>query len=244
MLQVENLSLAKHEYAPGTTNFCMENISFELGDGYIMSLLGDNGAGKSTLLTMLYGMTCKKAGRVIWNGEEVNEKTRDRFRREVAFLGDDAWYYDTLTIEENIELLSILYPEFSREDMQEYLKQLGFCEPMNQNVTALSTGQRKVLGLAFMLARKPKLLLLDEPFANLDPVVRADMVRLLQKKVEENVSIMVSTHQLDEISEIADYVGLLKNGKLVAFGDTLSVMENAGVNSLEDLARGGYKEKQ
>lgn len=240
MLKVENLSLAKSEYAPGNKVFCMENISFELGDGYIMSLLGDNGAGKSTLLTMLYGMTKKKSGRIIWDGEEVDGKNIYKFRNEVAYLGDVEWFYNTMSIEENIELLGTMYPDFSRERMRVLLDRLGFAESFDKYIASLSTGQKKVLGLAFMLARKPKLLILDEPFANLAPVVREDIVKLLQQAVSENASIIVSTHQLDEVSEISDYVGVLKEGRLVSYGDTLSVMEKTGANSLEDIARGKF----
>ena len=241
MLEVLNLSYR-------TKTFSMENVRFSLDDGYLMTLLGRNGAGKTTLFDLLYGRLEPQSGKVLWNGIDVtgtkaidsycdnfsdniaaNESARGiLYHDEVAYVGGRSWCIDGIGADENIKLLSRLYSRWDQKHFDEMLEMMEFTkEEYTTKFEELSTGKQLQLQLAFALARHPKLLLLDEPMANLDPVVKTDIWELLIRTIEkENISIIISTHLVEEVNDITDYIGLLDNGRLVKFGDREQILND------------------
>lgn len=247
MLTVENLG---HKY--GKRRFALRNISFSLEQGYLCCLVGANGAGKTTLLKTIYGVLCPSAGRVLYQGEQVtraNAKGKEyykglcRYHKEVAFVGGDEWCFPNATMQENVETLKTFYENFDEGEYGRLLEVFGLKKVAREKTyPELSRGQQMLFQIAFAMARHPRLLLMDEPFANLDPVVKVDLVQLFQEKMkDEDISILLSTHLVDDISDMVDYVGLMKEGELVMYGDRESVFEEKKVDSLKAWILGGEK---
>lgn len=235
MLKVINVN---HKYKKG---FEVKNLSLEVKEGFIYCLLGVNGCGKTTFLRLIYGMLTGSSGEIEWNGRNVlsggriDEKNLAEYHREAAITGSE-WCAKGLSLNKNVEILSKLYPSFDNEYFETLKKSLGLKEDADKKYMELSKGQQVKAEIAFNLAKRPKLLLLDEPLANLDPVIKMEIVEILQKAVEENeMSIIISTHLLDEVTDMVDYIILMKNGEIERFGDRIEMLENDGKTSLREL---------
>ena len=214
--------------------FELQDVSLTLEPGYVSCLLGKNGSGKTTLLNLLYGMRKPKSGEILWKDQRLDDKTLADFRQEVAYVGE-AWCVESMTVAQNMEMLSVLYPAFDRGYFDSLMKLAGVEGCLNKVFSALSTGERVKVEISFVLARRPKLILLDEPLANIDPVFKVDVLELLQKGVAENeTGVLISTHLLDEISDMVDYVNVLENGRLIKSGTRFDVL---GEGQLRDVFR-------
>lgn len=220
-------------------NFQLEKISFTMEDGYFLALLGENGAGKSTLLRVLNGMVEAETGQICMDAWSVKEHLKE-FREAVAYVGEEPIFFSGMTLQENIEILQHCYADFSMESFREYLTLFEIpMGNMGKCISECSSGEKKRIELAFALAKKPKLLLLDEPTANLDPVFRTDFMELLQKKIaEENMSIIFSTHILADVEDVADYILLLQEGEMTDFGEKEAILDKYGVEELRQLIGG------
>lgn len=226
MLQVKDLNYRIRNQFGGKTGFAISNIDFELEDGYLMGLLGKNGAGKSTLLRLLYGVLPPDSGSVWWNGRNMSEY-KQNVRQEIAYVGDLEAFLPEHSMEVNIGFLGRLYRSFSMERFQKYLDIFELeTGVLKKELEELSAGQQMRLQLAFAFSRKPKLLLLDEPTTNLDPVFRVDFMELLQKIIAtEQSSIILSTHILEDMEDIVDYIGVMEQGVLIKFGNREEIMK-------------------
>jgi len=184
----------------------MENVSFSLDDGYLMTLLGRNGAGKTTLFDLVYGHIEPLSGKVLWNDIDVTGmKAIDiLYHDEVAYVGGRSWCIGGIRADENIRLLSCLYSRWDQKHFDEMLEMMEFTkEEYTTKFEELSTGKQMQLQLAFALARHPKLLLLDEPMANLDPVVKTDIWELLIRTIEkENINFDFLLKTLSNTTEM------------------------------------------
>ena len=210
MLEVQNLSYS-------TKTFSMENVSFSLDDGYLMTLLGRNGAGKTTLFDLVYGRIEPLSGKVLWNDIDVTGmKAIDiLYHDEVAYVGGRSWCIGGIRADENIRLLSCLYSRWDQKHFDEMLEMMEFTK--EEYTTKFEV-------------------LLDEPMANLDPVVKTDIWELLIRTIEkENISIIISTHLVEEVNDITDYIGLLDNGRLVKFGDREQILNDDLGNKNKNL---------
>lgn len=236
MLKINNIKYTVRSQMGNRTKFTIRNVDFSLEPGYVMCLLGKNGSGKTTLLQLLYGIMPADEGNVSWCGTDIFENS-GMVRQEVAYVGDESGFFENRTVRENVELLSLLYHHFSYDKWDKYVKLFGIdVISEEQKFNDYSTGQKRQIQLAFALARNPKLLLLDEPAANLDPVFRVEFMELLQQLVAtEDISIIISTHILDDVEEIADYIGILHDGEMVLFGDRESILEQKKKETLDKL---------
>lgn len=155
----------------------------------------------------------------------------------MAYVGGRIWCIGGINVDENINLLKQLYSRWDQKRFEEILEMMEFTkEEYMTKLEELSTGKQMQFQLAFALARHPKLLLLDEPMANLDPVVKTDLWELLIRTIEkENISIIISTHLVEEVNDITDYVGVIDNGKLVKFGDREQMLNEDLGNETKDL---------
>lgn len=219
--------------------FQLEKISFTMEDGYFLALLGENGAGKSTLLRVLNGMVEAETGQICMDAWSVKEHLKE-FREAVAYVGEEPIFFSGMTLQENIEILQHCYINFSMESFREHLTLFEIpMGNMGKHISECSSGEKKRIELAFTLAKKPKLLLLDEPTANLDPVFRTDFMELLQKKIaEENMSVIFSTHILADVEDVADYILLLQEGEMTDFGEKDAILDKYGVEELRQLIGG------
>ena len=218
--------------------FELQDASLKIEKGYISCLLGKNGAGKTTLLSLMYGMLKPNSGEVLWDGVKVDKKNLTEFRKDTAFVGG-TWCVDGMTVDHNVEMLSQLYPSFDTEYFNTLMKVAGADRIRNSLFGNLSKGEKVKAEICFMLARRPGIIILDEPLANIDPVFKVDILALLQKTVSDNeIGVLISTHLLDEISDMVDYINVLEDGRIVKSGSRFEILGDNGEKSLRDLMKG------
>lgn len=223
MIEVNNLyvTLASGWRIRRAKTFSVKDVSFSLEQGYFMGLLGKNGSGKSTLLRMLGGVLEPDYGAVYLRDEEslaVCSPVETRYKQEVAYVEAENGMFRYGTVKEHIERQSLFFPAFDNQLLKEYLSRLDLSERDLVNVGEhLSEGSQMKLKLACAMARQPKLLLLDEPTANMDPVVRVKLMELLQEQIIKGTSIIMSSHIVSDIEDVMDFVGVMEQGRLVKF---------------------------
>jgi len=176
-----------------------------------------------------------KSGNVNWEGKKVDDKTLAAYHRDVAYFGE-SWCSQSLTVNKNVEMLSILYPTFDRKTFDSLIALAQAEGTLDKRYIELSTGEKAKVEIAFLLARKPKLIILDEPLANIDPVFKIDILELLQKGVADNgTGVLISTHLIDEISEMVDYIYVLDNGRITKHGTRFELLSDGDGNLREVL---------
>jgi len=197
----------------------VKGISFEVAEGEILGLLGPNGAGKSTLIRMMTALIPITQGEVIIDGYSVNANP-DAVRRSIGVLPQAMTSDVDLTVEENLSIYSKLYglSAFERKKNMEYLLEaVELTQWSKAYVKTLSGGMRRRMEIARGLMHNPKVFFLDEPTTGLDPVSRVKVWDLLKKlNQEKNITMLLSTHYMDEADFLCDRVAIVDHGNLVA----------------------------
>lgn len=196
----------------------VDGISFTLQEHTATALIGPNGAGKTTTLSMLAGLLTPSSG-------EMNMQGVLDIRKAIGFLPQYPQYYSWLTALEYIEMVASLSGMDKRsikKDSQKMLEFVGLGEAMNKKTVTFSGGMKQRLGIAQALVHKPKLLLLDEPVSALDPSGRREVMNLL-KEIQQQTTILYSTHILNDAEEMTDQLLFLRNGQLVEQGSLAEV---------------------
>ncbi len=179
------------------------------------ALVGPNGAGKTTLLHLAVGLTSPTSGEVDVLGVQV---PRSGAVRDVAFVAQDTPLYPYLSVADTLQLVRSLSPNWDQANAVTRLSSLEI--PLRQKVAKLSGGQQAQVALAVALARRPRLLILDEPLARLDPLARHDFMATLMTAVsEDGVSILYSSHVVAELERISDYLVVLSRGQVQVVGE-------------------------
>lgn len=195
----------------------VDNISFELKEGEILGFLGPNGAGKTTTLQMLLGLTTPTSGEVRYFGKSFS-KHRSEILDEVNFSSAYTELPWLLTVRENLTFISYLYSIRDRQSRLQKIKKIFQLEEIwNKELRQLSAGQKTRVNLAKALINFPKVLLLDEPTASLDPEVAALIREFLHNQRQEfQVSILITSHNMAEVEELCDRVVFIHHGKIIA----------------------------
>ncbi len=213
-------------------------VSFTLEQGSAMALIGPNGAGKSTLLRILATLLLPTRGTARIAGFDVVRRAGD-VRRQIGFhAGTDVGFYARLSARENLRffaLLNNLSPAEASERIAQLAGWLNLRPVLDRQVRTLSTGTVHRLSLARALLHRPPVLLLDEPTRSLDPLAAAEFRRFLREDLirSHGITVLFSSHALDEVSELADRVLLLDEGRVVAWDSIAGVLRRAGAESLE-----------
>jgi ABC-2 type transport system ATP-binding protein len=180
----------------------------------ITAFLGQNGAGKSTTIKMLLGMVRPTCGEGIVLGKRINDAEGNReMRRRVAYVAEDKPLYGYMTVEQTMRFASSFYADWRADVAGRLLNEYKL--PPQQKVKTLSKGMRTKLALLLALARRPELLILDEPSEGLDPVGIEHLLQMLVAQAAEGVAIFFSSHQIAEVERVADHVCILDNGHLL-----------------------------
>jgi len=180
----------------------------------ITSFLGRNGAGKSTTIKMLLGMIRPTSGSATVLGKQITNAEQNReLRQRVAYVAEDKPLYGYMTVEQTIRFASSFYPDWRPETEKKLL--VDYELPCNRKVKMLSKGMRTKLALLLAFARRPDLLILDEPSEGLDPVGIEHLLQLLVAQAAEGVSVFFSSHQIAEVERVADQVCILEKGCLL-----------------------------
>ena len=201
------------------TFVAVNNISFHLHEGEILGFLGPNGAGKTTTIQMLLGLMTPTSGTINYFGENFFTH-RSNILQYVSFASAYTKLPGRLTIYENLDIYGRLYGLSAEEralKIEEYLKLFGMWELRNKYAGPLSAGQITRVMLAKAFLTEPKIILLDEPTASLDPDVAEDVRKfVVEQQRERNISVLFTSHNMDEVEQICDRVLILKNGIIIA----------------------------
>ena len=188
-------------------------LNLRVPRGQITGFLGRNGAGKSTTIRMLLGMIAPTSGAGLMLGKRIEDPKENReMRRDVAYVAEDKQTYSYMTVEQMIRFTRSFYPDWQSEIEQHLLKQYQL--PLRRKVKALSKGMRTKLSLLLALARRPVLLILDEPTEGLDPVSIEELLHSLVVAAGEGTSVFFSSHQIAEVERIAERICIIDHGSL------------------------------
>jgi ABC-2 type transport system ATP-binding protein len=198
------------------STWALRECSLVIPAGHVTALVGPNGAGKTTLLNLAVGLSAPSAGRVsVLDGKSAGSPAA---LDGIAFVAQDAPVYKNLSVADMLHLTRNLNRRFDQPYATTRLEELGI--PLKRKAGRLSGGQQAQLALTLALARRPRLLVLDEPVAMLDPVARHDFMALvLTAAVDDGVSVVLSSHVLTELERVADYLILLSQGRVQVAGE-------------------------
>ncbi|MBW4581665.1 MAG: ABC transporter ATP-binding protein [Tildeniella nuda ZEHNDER 1965/U140] len=195
----------------------LQNLNLSIAPGEIYGLLGPNGAGKTTTIRILCHLLAADSGRVMLSGQPLSDATKPL----IGLVPQENLQYASLTCEENLHFFARLYGR-SRQQRKEQvpacLDAVGLLSRAKSPAETLSGGMKRRLSLAIALVHHPKLLILDEPTTGLDMEARIDLWRLIRQLQSQGMTILLTTHLLDEAERLCDRLGILKNGYLLAEG--------------------------
>ena len=212
MLPVLSVSNLTKEYG---NKKVVNNVSFSVFAGQIFGFVGPNGAGKSTTIRMVTGLTPITSGDVRICGYSI----KNAYKKAISFVGgiiEMPQLYPYLTGMKNLKLFAGFYGKSAMDRIKPIVKLVGMENRINEKVSTYSLGMKQRLGIAQALLSKPKLLILDEPTNGLDPNGIVEMRHILKSLAEkENMAIIISSHNLAELEQMCDVIGLINNGKLI-----------------------------
>ncbi len=193
--------------------FTLEDIHLQLPRGQIMGLIGANGAGKSTTIRILMGLVHQDAGEVRVLGHRMPAE-QVAAKWDIGFASEDMRLYDSMTLDWHMSFMRSIYPNWDASYAQILLKRFGL--RAEQKMKGISHGQRVKAALLLVLARKPQLLVLDEPTTGLDPVARHEILReLTSVMADEGRSILFSSHNTQDVEQISDQITFIDRGRII-----------------------------
>jgi ABC-type Fe3+/spermidine/putrescine transport system ATPase subunit len=224
MLQIKNISFTYIE------NPVIENISFEIAKGQNVAVIGESGCGKSTLLKLIYGLYDLDNGEIVYNNEPILGPKYNLIPGEdyIKYLAQDFDLMPYTTVEENVgKFLSNIYKDKKKARVQELLEMVEMTEFAKVKAKYLSGGQQQRVALARVLALEPEILLLDEPFSQIDSFrknsLRRNLFNYFKKK---QITCIIATHDSTEALSFSDETIVLQNGKLMAKGSSRELYDN------------------
>jgi len=194
-------------------DFQLGPLNLDLAPGTVLGFVGPNGSGKSTTMHCLAGLVRPDSGKIEIFGHE-NDLNEPAWKFDIGYVGDIHVFYESWSGEKNLQFLAQFYPNWSHVFAAKLAQRFDL--PLKKKAKELSTGNRAKLAIVAALAHAPKLLILDEPTAGLDPVARAELQDVLFEMMADGErAIFYSTHVLPEISRLADELAFLQNGQIV-----------------------------
>jgi len=219
MSNILNVTKLTKEYGKKTLFTAVDAITFSLKEKEILGFLGPNGSGKTTTIQMLLGALTPSSGTIEYFGQNFLEN-RSQILQQVTFASTYTQLPPVLTIEENLKIFGRIYGlnvKQIKANSLPLLEQLGIAHKYKERVATLSSGQLTRLMLVKALFTHPKIVLLDEPTASLDPDVAQEILQLLLKRRDEmGLSILFTSHKMQEVTELCDRVIFIKKGKIIA----------------------------
>ena len=198
----------------------VDNISFEIRKGEVFGLLGPNGAGKTTTILMMLGLTEISSGSIQVLGYDPARQPL-QVKRRVGYLPDSVGFYDQLSAVENLsytaKLMGLPLKE-RRFRIEQALKRVRLDDVAHKRVATFSRGMRQRLGLAEIIVKKAEIAILDEPTSGLDPQATLEFLDLIRELKAEGITVLLSSHLLDQVQRICDRVALFQSGRIVLMG--------------------------
>lgn len=205
---LEVKSLVKHFQGVKAVN----GISFQLPVGICFGLLGPNGAGKTTMVEMLEGISTPTSGEILYKGQPLGKEFRD----QAGIMFQSTSLQDFMTVREALEMFARFYPRVS--DIDELIRVCALHEFIDRDTRKLSGGQRQRLLLAIAMINQPEVIFLDEPTTGLDPQARRNFWDLVQDIKQQNKTIVLTTHYMEEAYLLCDQIAIIDHGKVIAMG--------------------------
>lgn len=206
----------------------IKGLDLTLYEGEVVGLIGPNGAGKSTTIAMLLGILEPDAGNV--------ERWSKNYKAELGVQLQSTPFFEGYSAKDNLELFAALYKKkLTTENIESILKDCGLYEARKTPAIRMSIGQQKRLAIAVTTLNNPKLIILDEPTAGLDPIARHQIRNLIKNFTDDKRTVMFSSHDMEEVEKVADRILFLYDGKIIESGKPDELMEQYAVENLEDL---------
>lgn len=214
----------------------VKSVSLELRQGEIVGLLGPNGAGKTTTFYMIVGMIKPNSGKVLLDNTKITNKAMyKRSKLGISYLPQEASIFRKLSVENNIKAILQLQPMTRKERkqrMEELLENFGISHIRKSKGYMLSGGERRRCEIARSLASNPKFILLDEPFAGIDPIAVEDIMRMVRELKHKGIGVLVTDHNVHETLTITDRSYILIDGNIFTSGSAEEIASNQEVRRL------------
>ena len=215
----------------------LNNISFNLKYKETLGILGPNGSGKSTTIGILLGLIKASSGDVVIDNININSKHRTRILEKINFASPYTELPKRLSVKQNLEIYARLYNVVNiKKRLEEIFEYFNLEKLLNKKVGELSSGQKTRVSLAKALLNKPKLLLLDEPTASLDPVT-AEFLRefIINYKKKNDISIIFSSHNMLEVERLCDQILFLRKGRILLKGTVVDILSKNKKSNLQKI---------
>lgn len=191
----------------------LDHLSFQVEDGAVYGLIGPNGAGKSTLLRHIAGIFKPDSGEILYDGKSVFED--NSVKQRMAFIPDDVFYFNHATIVDMKNYYTGIYPHFDEKVFEELWDCFSLLDK-KMPIRRMSKGMQKQAAFMLAISMRPEFLILDEPVDGLDPVMRRQIWSILMSAVsEKKMTVLVSSHNLRELEDVCDHVGIMNKGKIL-----------------------------
>jgi lipopolysaccharide export system ATP-binding protein len=213
----------------------VNGVSFEVEAGEVVGLLGPNGAGKTTSFRMTIGLISSDGGAVFFDGNDVSRLPMfERARAGMGYLAQDSSVFKMLSVENNLMAILETRKDMNRRErkhrQEELLRQFGLLEVRKTQAARVSGGERRRLEIARSLTTEPKLIMLDEPFAGIDPKTVAEIQDSIRDlATQHGLGILLTDHQFRETLEVTDRCFLIRQGEVFASGDRMAILSNPDV---------------
>ena len=209
----------------------IHDVSLEVNSGEVVGLLGPNGAGKTTTFYMIVGLIKSDQGTIHINNKNItDEPIHKRFEHGISYLPQEPSIFRDMTAKDNINAILEVNKKLSAKERSKILDYLiekfDLKKFINTNGVQLSGGERRRVEIARALALKPKFLLLDEPFAGIDPISVIDIQKIIKVLAEENIGILITDHNVRETLKICDKSYVINSGKVLASGKSQELVKN------------------
>lgn len=215
----------------------VKTVSFNVSQGEVVGLLGPNGAGKTTSFYMVVGLLFPNEGQIMLNGEDITDLPMHvRAKRGISYLPQNMSIFRKLTVEENLRAIMevVGIPSHERKDsIEQLLNKFQITHIAKSLGAALSGGERRRVEIARALIIKPKFLLLDEPFAGIDPVTVQEIQKIIEKlRDEDGLGVLITDHNVRETLGSCDRAYILTSGQIIAHGDPQAIAADPKVRSV------------
>jgi ABC-2 type transport system ATP-binding protein len=238
MYAIETIKLTKKFKEKTAVN----EIELKINEGELFALLGTNGAGKTTTIKMLSTLILPTDGEIKINGLDII-KDRQQIKEILNVSPQETAIAPNLSVRENLEFMAGVYQISNKEEkIDELIKLFKLEEVLKQKAKTLSGGWQRKVSIAISLINDPKILFLDEPTLGLDVIARKELWKII-KDLKGKITILLTTHYMEEAESLSDRIGIMANGKLIDVGTSEELIKKAGTNNFEDafvkIATGG-----
>lgn len=214
----------------------VRDIELDVSQGEVVGVLGPNGAGKTTTFYMLAGIVRPTRGQVLLDGQDITRwPLHRRARAGMSYLPQESSIFRKLTVRQNLQLI-LEYSGFSRDEQKRtadrLLDELGITRLEGQLAAFLSGGERRRLEIARALIQNPKFILLDEPFAGIDPLAVDDIQAIIRDLRDKNIGVLISDHNVRETLQICDRAYLVHDGRIILNGSPEEIVSDPGARKV------------